>query len=197
MPDRSDIPDFTISVRGYDRRQVDEYVHRLTLDLDEAHGRALSAEQRPAAAAGGSFAELGPHVAGVLQRAAEEAEQMRRDAQAQAETVREHAERAAQDLQSLTGSEAATAAAQRDALLAEARNRADELLQRSQRHADERAEQTVAAAEQEVLGLREELDRLRLMHQNAVEQARETAQQLLGLTDPTQVDVQDATEVPS
>ena len=122
---------------------------------------------------------------------------MRRDAQAQVETVREQAQRAAQDLQSLTGSEAATAAAQRDALLAEARNRADELLQRSQRHADERAEQTVAAAEQEVLGLREELDRLRLMHQHAVEQARETAQQLLGLTDPTQVDVQDATEVPS
>ena len=122
---------------------------------------------------------------------------MRRDAQAQAETVRGRAERAAQDLQSLAGSEAATAAAQRDALLAEARNRADELLQRSQRHADERAEQTVAAAEQEVLVLREELDRLRLMHQHAVEQARETAQQLLGLTDLTQVDVQDAAEVPS
>ena len=197
MPDRSDIPDFTVSVRGYDRRQVDEYLHRLTRDLDEAHGRALAAEQRPKQADAGSFAELGPHVASVLQRAAEEAEQLRRDAHAQAEATRMQAERAAQDLQSLAGSEAATANAQREALLTEARNRADELMQRAQRHADERAEQTLSAAEQEVIALRSELNQLRAEHQRALKQAREAAHRLLEVTDPAHVDLRDSSEVRS
>jgi DivIVA domain-containing protein len=94
VPDRSDVPDFTVSLRGYDRQQVDEYVHRLTLDLDEAHARALGAEQRLAerpTSRSGSFADLGPHVAGVLERAAHEAEQIRSDAEAYAEHVRQEA----------------------------------------------------------------------------------------------------------
>ncbi|MBC7372575.1 MAG: hypothetical protein H7323_01105 [Frankiales bacterium] len=197
MPDRSDIPDFTVSVRGYDRRQVDEYVHRLTRDLDEAHGRALAAEQRPVPTAGGSFADLGPHVAGVLQRATEEAQQLRSDAQTYADTIREQAERKAQDLLPLTGHEAQAATAQRDAMLAEARNRADELLQRSQRHADERAKQTLAATEQEMLALREEVAAVRAAHEHAVQQARATAQRLLEVAGPVQIDLRDAVGVTS
>ena len=197
MPDRSDIPDFTVSVRGYDRRQVDEYVHRLTRDLDEAHGRALAAEQRPVPTAGGSFADLGPHVADVLQRATEEAQQLRSDAQTYADTIREQAERKAQDLLPLTGDEAQAATAQRDAMLAEARNRADELLQRSQRHADERAEQTLAATDQEVLALREGLAAVRAAHEHAVEQAHEMAQRLLEVAGPVQIDLRDTVGVTS
>ena len=197
MPDRSDIPSFTISLRGYDRRQVDEYVRRLTQDLDEAHGRALAAEQRPVPTAGGSFADLGPHVAGVLQRATEEAQHLREDAHTYADTVRVQAERAAQDLQSLTEDEAQVATAQRDALLAEARNRADELLQRSQRHADDRTKHTLATAEQEMLALQEGLSAVRAEHKRAVAQAQETAQRLLEVTGPAPVDLQGAVEVTS
>ena len=197
MPDRSDIPSFTISLRGYDRRQVDEYVRRLTQDLDEAHGRALAAEQRPVPTAGGSFADLGPHVAGVLQRATEEAQHLRENAQTYADTIREQAERAAQDLQSLTEDEAQIATAQRDALLAEARNRADELLQRSQRHADDRAKHTLAAAEQEMLALQERLAGVRAEHKHVVGQAHETAQRLLEVAGPAPVDLRGAVEVAS
>jgi cell division septum initiation protein DivIVA len=200
VPDRSDVPDFTVSLRGYDRQQVDEYVHRLTLDLDEAHARALGAEQRLAERASrssGSFADLGPHVAGVLERAAHEADQLRAEAQAYAERVRADADRAAEDLRALAGSEAATAAAQREALLLEARNRADELLQRSQRHADRRAAEVVAAAEQEAGALRSDLARLRDEHQRAVTEARAAAERLLAASEPTVVDLRESSEVRS
>ena len=192
MPDRSDVPDFTVSLRGYDRQQVDEYVRRLTLDLDEAHARALSAEQRLAerpTSLSGSFADLGPHVAGVLERAAHEADQLRSEAQSYAEHVRQEADRAAEDLRTLAGSEAATATAQRDALLTEARNRADELLQRSQRHADQRAAEVLAAAEREAEALRSELTRLNTAHAQALSEARAAAQRLLAASDPSVVDL--------
>ena len=197
MPDRSDVPDFTVSLRGYDRQQVDEYVHRLTLDLDEAHARALGAEQRLAerpTSLSGSFADLGPHVAGVLERAAHEAEQIRSDAEAYAEHVRQEADRAAEDLRSLAGSEAATATAQRDALLTEARNRADELLQRSQRHADQRAAEVVTAAEREAEALRDELARLRTAHAQGLSDVRAAAQRLITASEPVVVDLRTPSE---
>ena len=179
MPERSDIPDFTLMLRGYDRRQVDDYLRRLTRDLDDAHGRALSAERSRPSTSGGSFAELGPHVTSVLQRATEEADQLRREAAASADQVRAQAERAAKDLTALAGSEAATAGAQRDALLAEARSRADELLQRAQRHADQRSEQTVAAAAQEVQHLRLEVAALSQARDEVLDQVRAAGHRLL------------------
>lgn len=200
MPDRSDIPDFTLAVRGYDRRQVDEYLRRLTGDLDDAHARALAAEQRRQAPSGGSFAELGPHVANVLQRAAEEADQIRRDAAAYAEQVRAQAERAAEDLTALAGSEAATATAQRDALLTEARSRADELLQRAQRHADQRAEQAVAAATLEVQDLRAEVAELSRARDEVLAQVRAAGHRLLAAADadaPAAIDLRTRGEVPA
>ena len=172
-------------------------MHRLTRDLDEAHGRALAAEQRPVPTAGGSFAGLGPHVAGVRQRATEEAQQLHSGAQTHADAIREQAGWTAQDLLPLTGDEEQIATAQRDAMLAEARNRADDLLQRAQRHADDRAEQTLAATEREVLALREGLAAVRAAHKHAVEQAHETAQQLLKVTGPVQRDPRGAVGVTS
>lgn len=185
MPDRSDVPDFTVSLRGYDRQQVEEYVQRLTLDLDQALRRAADAEQRAASpqSSGGGFAELGPHVAGVLERAQHEADQLRAEARAYAEQVRGEADRAAHDLQALAGSEAATTAAQRDALLAEARARADELLQRSQKHADRRAAEIVTAAEREAQALHAQLDVLREERDQALRAAREAAHRLLAAAD--------------
>jgi len=41
-----DRPEFAPAVRGYDRQQVDDYVHALRDYVDEAHGRAKQAEQR-------------------------------------------------------------------------------------------------------------------------------------------------------
>lgn len=39
------LPQFALTVRGYDRQQVDDYVARLVRDLDEAHARAVAAER--------------------------------------------------------------------------------------------------------------------------------------------------------
>ncbi len=45
----NDMPEFAVGMRGYDRGQVDEYVGTLRGFLDEAHERALTAEQTLAA----------------------------------------------------------------------------------------------------------------------------------------------------
>lgn len=120
MLDRPDVPDFAVSLRGYERAQVDEYVMRLTRELDDVHARAVDAEHRLASRAQGSgaYEDLGAHVAGILRRVSEEAEQVRADA-----------ERAAQDQRMLAERDSASAEAHREALLVDARGRADELLQ--------------------------------------------------------------------
>ena len=187
MPDPH-VPDFTVALRGYDRQQVDEYVRRLVLDLDEAHARAIDAEQRlgrRGEVTAGSFADLGPHVASLLERADHEAHALRRDADAYAARVREEADSAADDLRALAGSEAATASAQRDALLAEARGRADELLLRSQRHADQRAQAVLSEAATEAAELRDQTADLLAARDEALCRARETAAALLLVADST------------
>lgn len=186
MPDRPDVPDFAVALRGYDRQQVDDYVSRLTVDLDEAHRRALDAERRLAsrpAPTGGGFAELGPHVASVLERAEEEAGEMRRGAELHAEQVRSEAERAAQDLRTLSDREAAHVRAQAEALLEESRSRADELLRRAQQHADTRAEEVIAAAASEAETLRTATAEMRAVHTQALDDARAAARRLLEVTE--------------
>ena len=51
------LPQFALAVRGYDRQQVDDYVARLTADLEEAHSRAVVAES---ALQGGDRASASP-----------------------------------------------------------------------------------------------------------------------------------------
>ena len=157
MTDGPTVPDFSLAVRGYDRQQVEDYVLRLSQDLQDTHERALAAEQRQAASGPGSFDDLGLHVAGVLQHAAQEAERIREEARAEADAAR----------QTLAHEEAA-AGAHRDALLAEARGRADQLLRRVQAHADRQAEQTLRGLEDEAGALRREVADLHRTREEAL-----------------------------
>ena len=168
MNDVPTVPDFSLTLRGYDRQQVDDYVLRLTRDLQDVHERALAAEQRPASSSGpGSFDDLGLHVAGVLQHAAQEAERIREEARAETEAARRTA-----------AHEEAAAGAQRDALLAEARGRADQLLRRVQAHADRQAEQTLLGLEDEAGALRREVADLQRTRDKAMTMLRDLAARL-------------------
>lgn len=162
------VPDFSLTLRGYDRQQVDDYVLRLTRDLQDVHERALAAEQRPTSSSGpGSFDDLGLHVAGVLQHAAQEAERIREEARTETEAARRTA-----------AHEEASAGAQRDALLAEARGRADQLLRRVQAHADRQAEQTLLGLEDEAGALRREVADLQRTRDKAMTMLRDLAARL-------------------
>ena len=55
----------------------------------------------------------------------------------------------------------------------------------------------MAAAEQEVLALREGLAAVRAAHEHAVEQAHEMAQRLLEVAGPVEIDLRDAVGVTS
>ena len=161
MPDDDlRVPDFSKALRGYDRQQVDDYIVRLSTELVDIHARALAAERRIATRTdGGSFDDLGLHVAGVLQHASQEADRLRAEAQAEADRI--HARLATEDV---------SAGARRDALLAEARNRADQLLSRVQAYADQRAEDTLGELENEAEDLRAEVNRLRAEKRQAAMQ---------------------------
>lgn len=170
VSDRPAVPDFVVTLRGYDRGQVDEYVLRLTRDLEQAHTRALAAEQRLAVRPShtDAYEDLGSHVAGVLRRATEEAQR-----------VVQEAERAAQDQRDLAAQEAVAAEAEREALMDEARRRADELLDRAQRHADSRAEEVMQDAQDEAAELQAQLFRLSQVRDQVREELRALGEQLL------------------
>ena len=179
MPDRPAVPGFDVVLRGYDRRQVDGHVRQLGRDLDEARARASAAERRLQQRSGSDLSEFGTHVAGVLQRATEEADRMRAAAEAAARQVRADADRDAGDLRALAQQEADEARSGAASLLAGARAGADELLRRAQQHADVRAQELLAEVEAERSALQAELHRLTAACDQAREQARETAHRLL------------------
>jgi DivIVA domain-containing protein len=83
--------DFPLTVRGYDRRAVDEYVAELTELVDELEGRQLREKvvQR-------ALDEVGEQTAGILQQAHETADELSARSRAQAEGRLQRAEREAE-----------------------------------------------------------------------------------------------------
>jgi cell division septum initiation protein DivIVA len=71
-----DNPQFTIAIRGYDRYQVDEYLLRMQQLLGEAEERTRAAESHQDR----THDDVGPRVAKIFELAAEEADDMRDEA---------------------------------------------------------------------------------------------------------------------
>ena len=104
-------PHFDVLLRGYDRRQVDEYVAGQAGDL--ARLREQFERGRP------SFDALGRRVAQILELAEAEADEMRSQAGAEATRVREQAVVEAEQLGAAARRELAELHAQRAEVLAE------------------------------------------------------------------------------
>jgi DivIVA domain-containing protein len=140
-PDVRDVS-FPVSVRGYDRHAVDDYVAQVDRAITE-----LEATRSPEVAVKRALAEVGERTTGILQRAGETAEEITADARRKAD---DSIARANQD------ADEAVAAAKREAeeIVRKAREEAKATLAESRKEAAER----VQTAKDEVKALREEAE---------------------------------------
>lgn len=89
----SEEPDFPITLRGYDRAAVDDYVLRTSRLIAE-----LRAERSPEAAVQKALAQVGDEVASILRRAHEAAEQMTAQSRSEADDRLQRAQREALEI---------------------------------------------------------------------------------------------------
>jgi cell division septum initiation protein DivIVA len=88
VTDRHNRPEFAISMRGYDRLQVDHYIDRLQDIAADAEERARAAESELEFS---RHATVGPRVAQILDLAVEEGKELRERMQAEADRIRDEA----------------------------------------------------------------------------------------------------------
>jgi len=183
-------PEFPVALRGYDRQQVDAFIHDLTVRLTSARRRAeqaerLAAQVRMELAAvrdnqgPPSFEHLGIEAGRVLAQAGnsakvliEEAQTRGREvvdaAESRAGALIERAERRAAELEAEASDTVAEAHAERERILADAaesvaeiRGRAEEEASTTLGHAQAAAEHTLQQAAAEQSSMRAETERLR------------------------------------
>ncbi|MPZ88179.1 MAG: hypothetical protein GEU81_08915, partial [Nitriliruptorales bacterium] len=159
-------PEFAVAVRGYNREQVDEYVATMGRLLDESRRRARTSSasgprQEP------DFALLGSRITRMLQLAEEEAEDRRRkgeqDGAAEVQRARDEADEMRRlGAEELERYQAAVEDAKQEAasILETTRHEAEDLLQRTRRHAEEQAEAIVGRAETEAERITDEAERV-------------------------------------
>ncbi len=141
--------DFPLTMRGYDRHAVDEYVAELTELVDELEGRQLREKvvQR-------ALDEVGEQTAGILQQAHETADELSARSRAQAEGRLQRAEREAELAKAEADKYAEQLAVEirrlweeRNQLIDEVRRMADEVLATADEAAERlKAPEAVAAA---------------------------------------------------
>jgi cell division septum initiation protein DivIVA len=162
-------PTFSVSLRGYDRDQVDMYTAQLRQQLLEAQQNA-SDTASPSADRDGAepaavtdFDALGERIAAILRLAEEEASDRRSRAQQEAEAIvagaREEADEirrtATVDVEQLRESKL-NATREAKSVLENARDQAEDLLGRARRHAEDQAEGIIAQAESDAGRILEE-----------------------------------------
>lgn len=106
--EETELPEFVIAFRGYDRTQVDDYIGQLRHYAGEMENRSRSAEAQLTVASGelvrarhqiaeAPRVELAPRLGQILALASEEAEDIRRQARDEAAATRREALQAAED----------------------------------------------------------------------------------------------------
>jgi DivIVA domain-containing protein len=133
---------FPVSLRGYDRRAVDEYVARVSRLITE-----LDASRSPESAVRHALEEVGEQTSSLLQRAGELAEEIAAGARRNADESTAHAKKEAEEI-------VGNARTERDEILSRAKAEAETMLTQSRKEAEERLQ----SAEQEVRALREEAE---------------------------------------
>ena len=106
--EETELPEFVIAFRGYDRTQVDDYIAQLRRYAGEMENRSRSAEGQLTVASGelvrtrqqlaeAPNVELAPRLGQILALASEEADDIRRQARDEATATRREAQKAAED----------------------------------------------------------------------------------------------------
>lgn len=142
-------PEFTISIRGYDRIQVDDYIQRLHGLLDEAAERTRAAESELEFS---RHTTVGPRVSQIFELAVAEAKEMRSRIEEEERTRLEAARRQADEV-----IESARGAA--DELAANSRREYEDMVAKMDAERD-RANGEVARLEQQKAQMLGELRRL-------------------------------------
>ena len=154
---------FPVSVRGYDRRTVDDYVarvNRLTAELE--------ATRSPEAAVKRALEQVGEQTSGLLERAGETAEEITVGARREADETMARAHGEAEEI----GAKARTEA---DEILARSNAEAETTVTQARQDAGDHRQR----AEQEIAALREEAEtRMRELHTDT-EAIRQERSQLL------------------
>ena len=131
---------FPVSVRGYERRSVDAYIHRVNRVIAE-----LEVSRSPQAAVRHAVERVTEQTKGILQQARKSAEQITAAAHEEAEGIMAGAKAEAAELVVNASADADRARAEADEVVAAARAEADDILGR----ANAGAEKTVASAKAE------------------------------------------------
>jgi cell division septum initiation protein DivIVA len=112
-------PEFTISIRGYDRIQVDDYIQRLSVLLAEATERARAAESELEFS---RHMTVGPRVSQIFELAVAEAKELRarveEEERTRLETARQQAEEIIETARRAADEVAAESQRQYDAMVA-------------------------------------------------------------------------------
>jgi cell division septum initiation protein DivIVA len=90
-----ELPEFTASIRGYDRLQVDDYIARLRAIAIESGERAREAESELEFS---RHATIGPRVSEIFDLAVAESKELRERVAAEADSVRAQARRDAEEI---------------------------------------------------------------------------------------------------
>ena len=184
------VPEFPVALRGYDRQQVDAFVHDLTIRLTAERRRAEHSERAVSQMrtelaslrenqAPPSFEHLGAEAGRVLAQAGNSAKVLIEEAQirgrevvdaaeSRAGALIERAERRAAELETEATDTIAQAAAERQRILAEAAQSAVEIRAQAEaeartalQHAQDAAERTLQTAAAEQSAMGAETERLR------------------------------------
>ncbi|MFF5208397.1 hypothetical protein [Streptosporangium sp. NPDC000396] len=201
FPDLMHEDSFEVVMRGYNRRQVHDYMNRMRnqiRDLEERLARAidqteqsrieLSDARRRLSDAPQDYDELGQRLSQILKLAEEEAASKRQVADAEAGKLRDDAANEAERMMTLARerAEAILNAAQQEAerRVAEATTAAEQMLSQAGGDAEETLNAARAEAEETLRGARAEADRLVTSARNeaerTIEGARAEAESTLG-----------------
>jgi DivIVA domain-containing protein len=171
-PDLRDVS-FATVVRGYDRREVDEYVKRVNTVIAE-----LEISHSPQSAVKHALDRVGEQTTSVLQRAREAAEELTSTALAESEHATRRAKVEAEEMVAKAQAEAdmlrVQAAQETEELVSGARSEAAARL----RDADQQARSRVQQAQERLCGLEEEITAAVVSRRTVLEELRRTAAEL-------------------
>lgn len=175
----TEMPEFAIALRGYDREQVDAYAAQVQRLLEKAAARIREAE-RGAVRGEHTDERLGGRLAAILKLAEEEAGARRAAARRDANVVLDRAQLEAERIVAAAAGEvehvrASAANAQRDAdhVVDEGRRRAEEMLTSARRHAESQADAILVEAEADACRILEDAEHRRREQEAATAEAEQ------------------------
>ena len=186
LTDDADPAGFDVVLRGYDRRQVDDYVERVDLALTESDrqhagdGERLATLEQQVLALQAQLAEAQERAAGLPEpasRVAGRMAEMLRLAEEEAEQIVEQA----QDRASRSQAERTAELDAREVIVNESATQAEQIRLQAQRDADELRTRTQKEAEAAAAEAQKEVDAVRQQAQEHARAQREQAEQDVSL----------------